>query len=112
MPRRRTVLAGLALVVALAGAVAWLAAGRIESGVNPDSFARIQNGMTRDEVIAIFGAPPDMGMGAGDMNGWMGPDAIAGVWIDKSGRVTHKVYSVQPPYYRVRSIWKKIKSIF
>jgi hypothetical protein len=114
MRRRRFILGSLLLLLLMLGAASlvWIAAGREGGGVNPDSYGRIEKGMSIPEVIGILGAPPDGGTGAGDVDIWMGPDAIVAVWFDKPGRVTAKKYTKQPAHYRVKMILKWLASRF
>jgi hypothetical protein len=110
--RRRILLIGLVFLALFGGAFLWVAPGQLDNVVNPANFDRIELGMPLAEVVSILGGPPDMGTGAGDVNGWFGQDAILSVWLDGSERVIHKMYSPQRAHFRLRLIWKKLASMF
>jgi hypothetical protein len=94
MTKRRAAWAGVAIVVVLLGAV-WLA-GRLllpkNGPINPDSYARIHEGMSYDEVIDVLGLPHDGVTGhAGTYCSWTAPSGYTiHVWLGPSDTVTSK----------------------
>ena len=70
--RRLTLIAVLLLLMLCAFSLLWFGAGSMNGGVNPETFSRIEKGMSMSDVIGILGAPPDGGKGAGGVDIWFG----------------------------------------
>ena len=57
MTRRRLVLAALLLLMLGAAASVWFAAPSMNGGVNPETYGRIEKGMTEAEVEQVLNGP-------------------------------------------------------
>jgi hypothetical protein len=86
-----------AVRASLAALLAALALAACGSRVSQENFDRIQSGMTREEVVAILGAPTETsGFSVGSLSGesaaWSGKDASISIQF-ANGKVMSKQYS-------------------
>jgi hypothetical protein len=86
-----------AVRASLAALLAALALAACGSRVSQENFDRIQSGMTREEVVAILGAPTETsGFSVGGLSGesaaWSGKDAGISIQF-ANGKVMSKQYS-------------------
>src|SRR4051794_13564490 len=103
---RRLLIVAVSAALAAAAFFALVVGLRPESPVSRETFARLQEGMTRAEAEAIFGGPPgDYSTGRrapgvvlidfehpedADVEEWAGDDGLAMLAFDRTGRLaTH-----------------------
>ncbi len=120
--RKWFILGCVALVLSVAGTMLALLVSRPASAVNRVNTDRIQAGMTRAEVEAIYGGPPgdhrvgarlvtvDIGLEAlpgNTVQQWRGDEGLAIVQFGPDGRVARADFFVTP---RVElSLWDRIR---
>ncbi len=119
--RKWIILGCVATVLSVAGTMFALLASRPESAVNRANAARIEPGMTEDEVKAIFGGPPgdyrigsraitfDVGLAAlpgNTMQTWRGDEGLAMVQFGPDGRVVHADFFETPQV--PLTLWERI----
>lgn len=108
MRKRVLRLAGLLVLLSVAGiAIAWWATA-LRPGVSRENLTRLRYLMTQQEVEFILGGPPDLKSGiarptlagpvaAGMRAEWKGPGSeLCSLWFDKSGLLQQINYRSRP----------------
>jgi hypothetical protein len=117
--RRRLWCLGAGVFLLLGGGALFLAAHVLRDRITPDNCDRIQVGMSAEEVDAILGRPPDLGIpmrtgpigapGARrDQHIWAGDQWQILVDLDHHGRVTAKACYSQAAALRP-SFWERVR---
>jgi hypothetical protein len=129
MLRRRLLFAALLVAAGVVAAAFMLIPHERPPRFTIEQFQQLKNGMTREEAVAVLGAPAgDYTAGRGDyrriegghildgkgaedsQNCWCGPDGAIDLWFDENGKMADGFYwHAWPLEPRPPTLWERFK---